>query len=117
MIQGPNQSETYADLQFSGNTSINSLIEDLKVESLARNGWKDLLNVRTATGKVLSILESSTVILELEMKNARLNRSPAEYNNSKSMFVATWRSIMSKSKRAMVWHKQELANDGPIFLY
>ena len=96
--------KTYADIQFSGNSSLNCLIEDLKVESLARKGWNDLLNVTTKTGKVMSILELLTVISENDMKNARLFRALAEFNDSKNMCVVTWCSITSKTKRSMARH-------------
>ena len=76
--------KTYADIQFSGNSSLNCLIEDLKVEYLARKRLNALLNVITKTGKVMSILESSTVISEDEIKNVRLSCTPAEYNDTKT---------------------------------
>lgn len=59
--------------RFDGNKSISKLTEDLRVETLARSGWEKILNVKTATGNVLNILEHSAVIIEKEMEKAQKN--------------------------------------------
>ena len=56
--------KSYTTGRFDGNKSIGKLTEDLRVETLARSGWDIILNVQTATGKTLSLLEHSAIITE-----------------------------------------------------
>ena len=103
----------YTDICYDAESLLGNLTDDLKVKSLARSGWMTILNVKTASGKMLSILDSSVIITKQDIQNTRLNRSASEYNNSKKLFVATWCSIASKPKRAMAKYNKDVANNGP----
>ena len=61
--------KSYVVTGFDGNKLLTKLTKDLKVESLARSGWHAILHVKTAKGKVLNIIEHSTVITEKEIKS------------------------------------------------
>lgn len=93
--------KSYTEHHFRDKSSLENLTDDLKVESLARLGWTTILNVKTANGKVSNILDSSAIITEKDIENARHSRSAEEYNDSKNLLIATWRLITNKPKRAM----------------
>ena len=99
--------------RFDGNKSIGKLTEDLRVETLARSGWETILNVKTATGKVLNILEHNAVITKKEMEKARKTRTPTQVNDGRNLYVATWRSLTTAPKQAMEKYSPQIDQDGP----
>jgi hypothetical protein len=109
--------KSYTVGRFDGNKSIGKLVDDLRVETLARSGWDIILNVKTEKGKTLSILEHSAIITEKEMENSRRKRTPQQVNDGRNLYVATWRSLTTKPKHAMEKYAAKIMNDGPSFLY
>ena len=65
---------------------IKGIIDDLKIEGLARTGWYVILCIPKANGGVHKILDHSIVITEEEMKSAMLKRNQEEYNCAKNMY-------------------------------
>ena len=64
-----------------------------------------------------TLLENSTMITEKEMIKAIKSRTPAEYNAAKNMYVDLWRSMTSKSKRALAGLCSKICNNGSAFLF
>ena len=54
--------KSYTEYRFEAELLLGNLTNDLKIESLARSGWTNILNVKTGYGKVLNILDSSAII-------------------------------------------------------
>ena len=51
------------------------------------------------------------------MKTAKKSRTPEEYNSSKNLYIAKWRSIGSSPKREMNVHRESIGYDRPTFLW
>ena len=75
--------KTFVDAPFNATSSLTPFIDDLRTETMARQGWEKLLNVKTTKGETLSILDHFNSITEAELKAAKTKRTPEEYNLSK----------------------------------
>ena len=102
---------------FNGSTSLTSFIDDLRTETMARDGWDKLLLVDTVNSNDVNVLERFNSITEAEIRQAKTSRTTEKYNISKYMYIVIWSSISSTPKRYMKFHRDEIGDDGPAFLW
>jgi len=74
------------------------------------------MNIKSKNGNC-QLLDRFTAITETEMKAAKKSRTLDEYNSSKNMYIATWRSIGTNIKREMNTNRESIGCNGPTFLW
>ena len=100
---------------FSGEEPLACFIDEMMTKSLTRERWNELLHIKCENA-TLCLLDNHTAVAEAEILRAKTKRSNRIYNATTNMFVATWRSLGRKPKRAMQQYRKKYANDGPNFL-
>jgi len=93
--------KTFTNSPFTGSSSLTSFIDNLRMEIVARQGWEKLVRVLTRNSVRIQLLGRFNLISEEEMRKEKTSRTPKEYNMSKNMYIAVWRSLSSALKREM----------------
>ena len=107
-----------SERRYDGETSLSHFVNDLKTESITRNAWEGILCISSTTSNIINnLLESSGAITEKDMAEVRKMRTPAEYNTSKNMHIALWRSVSSPSKKALVRLQSKIYDINIYFLF
>ena len=107
---------TFVDSQFNGLSSLASFINDLRMETMAQQGWEKLVSILTKNEKIVQLLNRFNSIREEEMKNEKTHSTLEEYNLAKDMYIAVWGSLSSASKMEVKARREEIRCDGPTFL-
>ena len=102
---------------FNVSTRLTSFIDDMRIDTMVRDGWDKLLIVDIVNSNDVNIPERFNFITEAEMRQAKTSRTTEKYNISKYMYIVIWSSISSTPKRYMKFHRDEIGDDGPAFLW
>ena len=108
--------KSFVSTLLNGSGALTTFIDDLKMETMARSGWEELMSIKSKNGNI-QLLEQFASITEIEMKAAKKSRTPDEYNSSKKLYIVTWCSIELNPKRKMNAHRESIGYDGPTFLW
>ena len=76
--------KTFVASPFNGSSSLTLFIDDLRTETMARQGWEKLVSIRTENGKTTQLLDRFNYISEDVMKEEKAKRPPEEYNLAKT---------------------------------
>ena len=109
--------KTFDDSPFTGIRSLTSLIDNLRTEIMARQGWEKLVSVLIRNDVTIQLLDHFNSISKEEMRKEKTSRTPEECNMSKNMYIAVWRSLSSAPKREMKAHREAIGYDGQTFLW
>jgi len=108
--------KTFVDSPFTDQSSLTSFIDNLRTETMARQGWEALVHVKNNNGITMKLLDRFNSISEEEMKKEKMSHTPEQYTMSKDMYVAVWRLLSFAPKREMKPYRENIRSNGPTFL-
>ena len=73
----------FVDLPFNGSSPLTSFIDNLRTETMARQGWEALFIIRTTNGKIIQLLERFNSIKEDKIKNEKAKQTPGRSTTSR----------------------------------
>ena len=62
--------KSFVSALFSSNGALTVLIDNLRMETVARKGWEEVIRIKSKNGNI-QLLERFTSITEIEMKIAK----------------------------------------------